>query len=64
MHYSYGKGEKDELNIRNQGTWRDGELKYLEGAKNNFGLVAEDIKGELQSIETKNWLKTKGVYVD
>lgn len=60
QHYSTGKSIKDDINIRNDSTWKDGERKYREGVKNNFGLKQEDIKGELKcGDKLKKWLNLK-----
>lgn len=59
LHYSAGKGTKDAINTRNESTWSDGERKYLEGVKTNFGLSEDQIKGELTDSELKKWLKNK-----
>lgn len=59
LHYSAGKSKKDIMHLRNENTWKDGERKYIEGAKTNFGLAAEDIKGTLQDKNMMEWLKNK-----
>jgi len=60
LHYTTGAMQKDEINIRNDSSWADGEAKYLEGIRTNFGLKPEDIKGELKCDDKLlNWIKER-----
>lgn len=60
FHYSTGKTKKDAVNVKADSTWSDGESKYLEGVRNNFGLDTDDIKGVLMCNDRfKKWLKAK-----
>lgn len=38
LHYSTGKSPKDEINVRNDLTWRQGEILFNERLKTNFGI--------------------------
>lgn len=38
LHYSAGLSQKDELNIRNDRTWYQGETLFNERLKTNFGI--------------------------
>lgn len=59
-HYSIGKSKKDKVNARADNTWKDGEKKYLDGVRCNFGLPDSEIKGELKCPESfKRWLDKK-----
>lgn len=57
-HYTKLKN-KDEVNVRNDNTWNQGESLYLDRYRNNFGLKLCDIKGHIQSKAHLNWIKTK-----
>lgn len=56
-HYSTGKAIKDEVSIRADKTWAQGESLFIKRYKNNFGLT--EIKGPIQSTEYLNWIKNK-----
>lgn len=43
LHYSVGGMEKDEINIKNNATWQQGERLFKERLKSNFGLKPEEI---------------------
>jgi hypothetical protein len=63
-HYSTGKAKKDEVNIANDSTWKQGENLYIKHVKSNFGLSPEQVAGKLScSNDHINWLKQKGVNV-
>lgn len=38
-HYTTGINKKDEVNAVNDSSWDDGKKIYLDGMKNNFGVV-------------------------
>lgn len=56
-HYSTGKSIKDEISIKADATWQQGEKLFIERYKNNFGLTGELLP--IQSQEYKNWIKWK-----
>lgn len=58
-HYSTGKSVKDEVSIRADKTWEQGEKLFLERAKRNFDLV--NPPGKITSVEYLNYLKSKGI---
>lgn len=60
-HYSTGRSVKDEVSIKADATWNQGESLFLERAKRNFDLV--NPTGKITSHEYINWMKTKGVSV-
>lgn len=39
LHYSTGQSPKDEINVKNDLTWRQGELLFNERLKTNFGIT-------------------------
>lgn len=61
-HYTQVGGQpKDEVNVKNDSTWYQGEAIYLEGLKNNFGIKdPKEIKLPGHHI---GWLHTKGITV-
>lgn len=58
-HYSTGKSVRDEVSIKADSTWDQGEKLFLERAKRNFDLV--NPAGKITSQEYINWMRTKGV---
>lgn len=38
LHYSTGKTPKDEINVKNDLTWRQGEMLFNDRLKTNFGI--------------------------
>lgn len=60
-HYSTGKTVRDEVSIRADATWDQGEKLFVERAKRNFDLV--NAPGKITSQEYINWMKMKGVLV-
>lgn len=58
-HYSTGKSVKDEVSIRADATWDQGEKLFVERAKRNFDLI--NPPGKITSQEYINWMKMKGV---
>lgn len=60
-HYSTGKSVKDEVSIKADATWNQGEKLFIERAKRNFDLV--NYPGKITSQEYINWMKMKGVSV-
>lgn len=45
-HYTTGKTPKDEINVRNDLTWRQGEKLFNERLKTNFGITEPVMKYE------------------
>lgn len=60
-HYSTGKSVKDNVSIKADATWNQGEHLFLERAKRKFDLV--NPVGKVTSLEYINWMRTKGVSV-
>lgn len=63
-HYSLGRTDsfkKDEISVKADNTWSQGERLFLHFAKNNFGLPADSIKGKIKSDDYISWMKGKGV---
>lgn len=60
-HYSTGNGVKDEVSIKADSTWDQGEKLFLSRAANNFDLV--NPIGKIKSTEYISWMKSKGVSV-
>ncbi len=57
-HYTTKKNQKDEVNVQNDATWAEGERIYLEGLKNNFGIV-NPLHVDLPAHHHM-WLQNKG----
>lgn len=49
-HYTTGQTQCDELNLRNNSTWVQGETLFNERLKTNFGLSPEQIVKPYESI--------------
>lgn len=58
-HYSTGKSIKDEVSIRADKTWDQGEKLFIERAKRNFDLV--NPPGKITSPDYINWMRNKGI---
>jgi len=56
-HYSVGKAERDEINIRADKTWGQGEYTFMKHYRNNFGLV--DPPGKITDQNFLNWVSAK-----
>ena len=56
-HYSIGKSEKDEVSIKADKTWGQGEKLFIERYKKNFDL--KETPGRIESPEYLNWIKNK-----
>lgn len=62
LHYSQQYGQqKDDINVKNDNTWPQGEALYLERVRQNFG-IAEPRKIDIP-WEHIQWLKNKGVSI-
>lgn len=61
-HYSTGKSVKDEVSIRADKTWDQGEKLFIERARRNFDLV--NPPGKITSVEYIHWMKSKGYEVN
>lgn len=60
-HYSTGKSVKDEVSIRADATWAQGEKLFLERAKRKFDL--NETPGKITSPDYINYLRSKGVTI-
>lgn len=61
-HYTQRDGQpKDEINVKNDATWNQGEQLYLERLKTNFGL--SEVKEITLPAHHAHWLKSKGALV-
>lgn len=61
-HYSIGGNKKDEVNVKADGTWRNGEETYITRCRNKFGLQGVniyDLSPEATKAGHVNWLKKK-----
>lgn len=56
-HYSVGKSDRDEINIRADKTWGQGEYTFMKHYRNNFGLV--DPPGRITDQNFLNWVNQK-----
>lgn len=56
-HYSVGKSERDEISIRADKTWGQGEYTFMKHYRNNFGLV--DPPGKITDQNFLNWVNQK-----
>lgn len=56
-HYSVGKSERDEISIRADKTWGQGEYTFMKHYRNNFGLV--DPPGKITDQNFLNWVSAK-----
>jgi hypothetical protein len=65
-HYSQKGGiPKDQISVKNDATWNQGEALYLERLKRNFDLPESEIKGVLRCDQSHyNWLKSKGIKME
>lgn len=62
-HYTTGKMAKDEVSVKNDKTWAQGEALYLKRVKENFGLVGNT--GVLRCDQSHyNWLQSKGIKLE
>lgn len=60
-HYSTGKSAKDEVSVKADATWNQGEKLFIERAKRKFDL--KETSGKIVSQEYLNWMRMKGVSV-
>lgn len=60
-HYSTGRSQKDEVSIKADATWAQGESLFLSRAKNKFGL--QNPPGKITSVEYINWMRQKGISI-
>jgi len=56
-HYSVGKSERDEINIRADKTWAQGEFTFMKHYRNNFGLM--NPPGQITDQNFLNWVNQK-----
>lgn len=60
-HYSTGKTPKDEVSIRADKTWNQGEALFIERAKRKFDL--KETPGKITSPDYINWMRNKGITI-
>ncbi len=58
-HYPVTNKERDEVSIKADLTWNQGEALFLKRYKNNFGLI--NTTGKITSQQYLRWLKSKGL---
>lgn len=59
-HPMFGHGQEDQVNVKNNKTWEQGEKVYLERLAKNFELTGE-FKPLKANKSHREWLKTKGI---
>lgn len=57
-HYSQGETPKDEVNIKADSTWAQGETVYLDRVRNSFDIPNVDALS-ISDVNLKNWLIQK-----
>lgn len=62
-HYSTGATPKDAINEKNDATWDQGEVLYLDRLSRNFDLLPEQIVGKLPDSSHTKWLRERGIAV-
>lgn len=62
-HYASGKTPKDDINVKNDATWNQGEKVYLDRLLRNFDLKEDEIVNPINQVHDHHlqWLKSKGV---
>lgn len=60
-HYSTGRSHKDEVSMKADATWSQGESLFLSRAKNKFGLQSPP--GKITSVDYINWMRQKGISI-
>lgn len=58
-HYSVTKEAKDEVSIKADSTWNQGEKLFLERYKRQFNLPTKDIQGRITNQGYLNWINSK-----
>lgn len=58
-HYSVSGKPKDEISLKADGTWNQGEEVYLNRVRNRFGIGADTMKLNEHARPHINWLKKK-----
>lgn len=58
-HYSTGRSQKDEVSIKADKTWDQGQALFIERAKRNFDL--KEVKSKIMSPDYINWMRSKGI---
>ena len=61
-HYTTGKVKRDEINVKNDATWQQGEKLYLQRLMRNFDLPPEQVLnyGNFDNNH-RRWLASKGI---
>lgn len=60
-HYSTGRSQKDEVSVKADTTWNQGESLFINRAKNKFGIA--NATGKITEVEYINWMKSKGISI-
>lgn len=60
-HYSTGRSQKDEVSIKADKTWDQGQALFIERAKRNFDL--KEVTSKIMSPDYVNWMRSKGIKV-
>lgn len=60
-HYSTGKTVKDEVSIRADKTWEQGERTFIQRAVKHFDL--KETPGKITSPDYVNYLRSKGIRI-
>jgi len=61
-HYTV-TGHWDDLSVKSNQTWQQGEALYLQRYRENFGIAAEDIKKVNFDNSHIQWLNSKGMQI-
>lgn len=59
LHYSTGVAEKDQVSVKADATWEQGENLFIERVKINFGLVITQLGMGITDKAMSNWIKSK-----
>lgn len=58
-HYSLGKAPKDQVSIKADATWNQGEKLFIERYHKSFDLKLKDIKGQITDRGMIDWITNK-----
>lgn len=58
-HYSLGKAQKDQVSIKADATWNQGEKLFIERYRKSFDLKLKDIKGQITDRGMIDWITNK-----
>lgn len=59
LHYSTGAAEKDQVSVKADATWAQGEALFLERYKRFFDLPAPYLYNKITDTGTQRWINTK-----